>query len=91
MYRLGGISSEGFKTLEINIQNELKSSHLGILHLMQNNNDYMCCSSIQAGILRIIKKEISKKISQQVGIVAKINGEKFVWLRNFFSAVNRWR
>jgi glycosyltransferase involved in cell wall biosynthesis len=91
MYRLGGISSEGFKTLEINIQNELKSSHLGILHLMQNYNDYMCCSSIQAGILRIIKKEISKKISQQVGIVAKINGEKFVWLRNFFSAVNRWR
>lgn len=91
MHRLGGISSTGFKTLDINIQDELKATHLDILHLMQNYNDYMCCAAIQAGILRTIKKELCKKISQQVGIVAKINGEKFVWLRNFFSTVNRWR
>ena len=90
MYRLGGISSTGFKTLEINIQSELKALHLGILHLMQNYNDYMRCSTIQPGVLRMIKKEHSKNISQQICIIAKINGEKFVWLRNFFTAINRW-
>ena len=89
IYRLGGISNTGFNKLEINIRNELKASHLRILHLMQNYNDYMCCSSIQPAILRTIKKEISKKISQQVCIAAKLKGEKFVSLRSFFSMINR--
>lgn len=82
MYRMGGISNTEFKTLDINIKNELKASHLRILHLMQNYNDSMCCSPIQPSILLTLKKEIRKKISQQVKIVAKMNGEKFVWLRS---------
>lgn len=88
-YRLGGISNTNFTTLSSPIRKELKSSHIRTLDLMQNYNDYMSCTEIDPAILRLLNREIAKKIAQQVSIVARMNGQKFLWLRTLGAALRR--